>query len=134
VLFQPATDLSAKRESYRLFGDGFTMTEAHMDLYKRSYLGDRGSVTDPRISPLLADDLSDVAPAYVSTAGFDVLRDEGEAYACKLEQAGVPVTLMRTPSLAHSVINVPGICQPAREALVAAANSIRVSLRPHDGQ
>ncbi|WP_319453905.1 MULTISPECIES: alpha/beta hydrolase [unclassified Mycobacterium] len=125
VLFQPVTDLSVKRESYRLFGEGFTMTEDHMDLYKRSYLGDNGSATDPRISPLLADDLSGVAPAYISTAGFDVLRDEGEAYARKLEQAGVPVTLVRTPSLAHSAINVPNNCPPAQEALLAAAEAIR---------
>jgi acetyl esterase len=126
VLFQPVTDLSAKRESHRLFGEGFTMTEAHMDFYKRSYLGDNGSATDPRISPLLADDdLSDAAPAYISTAGFDVLRDEGEAYARKLEQAGVPVTLVRTPSLAHSAINVPNACPPAQDALLAAAEAIR---------
>jgi acetyl esterase len=128
VLFQPATDLSTKRASYRLFGEGFTMTEADMDLYRRSYLGDHGSATDPRISPLLADDLSGVAPAYISTAGFDVLRDEGEVYARRLELAGVPVTLLRTPSLAHSAINVPGICPPARDALLAAAESIRSAL------
>ncbi|MEV0473545.1 alpha/beta hydrolase fold domain-containing protein [Streptomyces prunicolor] len=113
---------------YRLFGEGFTMTEADMDLYRRSYLGDHGSATDPRISPLLADDLSGVAPAYISTAGFDVLRDEGEVYARRLELAGVPVTLLRTPSLAHSAINVPGICPPARDALLAAAESIRSAL------
>ena len=128
VLFQPVTDLSAKRESYRLFGEGFTMTEADMDLYRRSYLGDHGSATDPRISPLLAEDLSGLAPAYISTAGFDVLRDEGEAYAHRLEQAGVPVTLVRTPSLAHSAINVPSICPPARDALLAAAGAIRSAL------
>jgi len=130
VLFQPATDLSTKRASYRLFGEGFTMTEADMDLYRRSYLGDHGSATDPRVSPLLADDLSGVAPAYISTAGFDVLRDEGEVYARRLELAGVPVTLLRTPSLAHSAVNVPGICPPARDALLAAAKSIRSALAP----
>ncbi|MFG2779085.1 alpha/beta hydrolase [Streptomyces prunicolor] len=128
VLFQPVTDLSTKRASYRLFGEGFTMTEADMDFYRRSYLGDHGSATDPRVSPLLADDLSGVAPAYISTAGFDVLRDEGEVYARRLELAGVPVTLVRTPSLAHSAINVPGICPPARDALLAAAESIRSAL------
>ncbi|WP_416962007.1 alpha/beta hydrolase [Streptomyces sp. Agncl-13] len=130
VLFQPATDLSTKRASYRLFGEGFTMTEADMDLYRRSYLGDHGSATDPRVSPLLADDLSGVAPAYISTAGFDVLRDEGEVYARRLELAGVPVTQLRTPSLAHSAVNVPGICPPARDALLAAAEAIRSALAP----
>jgi acetyl esterase len=125
VLFQPVTDLSTRHESYRLFGEGFTMTAADMNLYRRSYLGANGSATDPRISPLLADDLSGVAPAYISTAGFDVLRDEGEAYARKLEQAGVPVTLVRTPSLAHSAINVPNVCPPAQDALLTAAKAIR---------
>lgn len=134
VLFQPVTDLSTRRESYRLFGEGFTMTEADMNLYRRCYLGSTGSSTDPRISPLLADDVSDVAPAYISTAGFDVLRDEGEAYARKLEEAGVPVTLVRTPGLAHSVINAPHTCPPAQDALLAAAKAVRSVLVPgYDG-
>ena len=128
VLFQPCTDLSTKHDSYRLFGQGLTMTEAQVDFYREKYLGTDGSPTDPRISPLLAEDLSGVAPAYISTAGFDVLRDEGEAYARKLEEAGVPVTLARTPSLAHSAINAPGVCPPAREALRAAAQHIHTAL------
>ena len=57
--------------------------------------------TDPRVSPLLAEDLAGLPAAYVAVAGFDVLRDEGEAYARKMAAAGVPVALRRHDQLTH---------------------------------
>lgn len=63
-----------------------------MDWHKDHYLADPEHASDPRVSPLLADDVSGVAPAYVAVAGFDPLRDEGEAHAAKLAAAGVPTT------------------------------------------
>jgi acetyl esterase/lipase len=78
-----------------LFSDGFFLTEADMDWYRGSYLPDESAASDPRASPLLAADLSGLPPAIVLTAGFDVLRDEGEAYARRLRDAGVPVELRR---------------------------------------
>ncbi len=89
LLFYPWLDLSRKRESYRVFGEGFYLTEAELDWYRHQYLTEEADALDPRCSPLLADDLSGVAPAYVATAGFDPLRDEGEEYADRLRAAGV---------------------------------------------
>jgi acetyl esterase len=122
VLIYPVTDLSAKTRSYRLFADGYFLTEAQMDWYRHHYIGSADG-TDPRCSPLLAEDLTGLPPAYVTTAGFDVLRDEGEAYAARLRDAGVPTTLRRHDGLVHGWINAVSIGRSPRRAgdeLVAA--------------
>ena len=68
---------------------------------------------DPRVSPLLAQDISGVASALVVTAEFDVLRDEGEAYAARLEAAGVKVHLMRCPGMVHGFLSSVGLLRRA---------------------
>lgn len=128
LLFMPVTDLSTKHRSYELFGEGLFLTEAQMDWYKERYLPDAESAKDPRVSPLLADDVHDVAPAYVAVAGFDVLRDEGEAYAHKLAAAGVRVALRRHSGLVHSMVNATGVGSGARAALSEAAGALRMGL------
>lgn len=128
LLFMPVTDLTTKRRSYELFSDGFFLTEAQMDWYKSHYLADPADATDPRVSPLLAPDVADVAPAYVAVAGFDVLRDEGEAYALKLREAGVWVKLRRHEGLTHGLINATGVGAAARRALAEAAHELRDGL------
>ena len=128
LLFMPVTDLSTKHRSYELFGEGLFLTEAQMDWYKERYLPEIPSAEDPRVSPLLADDVHDVAPAYVAVAGFDVLRDEGEAYAHKLAAVGVPVALRRHSGLVHSMVNATGVGSGARAALLEAAGALRMGL------
>jgi acetyl esterase len=128
LLFYPWLDLSRKRESYRLFGEGFYLTDAELDWYRHHYVTEEADVLDPRCSPLLADDLSGVAPAYVATAGFDPLRDEGEQYADRLRAAGVPVALRRHNDLIHAFVNAIGIGRVGREALLEAAGALRVGL------
>jgi acetyl esterase len=77
------------------------------------------------VSPLLLDDLSGLPPAYVTTAGFDVLRDEGEAYARRLEEAGVPTTLRRHAGLVHGWVNAVSLGRSPRRA----ADELVVALR-----
>jgi len=125
----PVTDLSAKHPSYRLFPDGFFLTEAQMDWYRGHYLPDEAAARDPRASPLLADDLSGLPPAYVVTAGFDPLRDEGEAFARKLEAAGTPVTLRRHAGLIHGFVNMLSLASVARTAMQEAATALGRGLR-----
>lgn len=120
ILFCPVTDLSRKHRSYELFADGFFLTEAQMDWYAAQYLGDSGRRDDPLVSPLLADDVSGLAPAYVAVSGFDVLRDEGVAYARKLEAAGVPTTLVTHADQIHGFFNACGALRDARTAVADA--------------
>jgi acetyl esterase len=128
LLVYPVTDLSRKQPSYRLFADGFFLTEREMDWYRGHYLPDEAAARDPRASPLLAADLAGLPPAMVLTAGFDVLRDEGEAYARRLEAAGVPVRLRRHAGLIHGFANATGANRAARAAIAEAADWLRATL------
>ena len=124
MLLQPVTDLSSKHPSYPLFRSGFFLTEAQMDWYKQQYLNHPDEALDPRVSPLLASDLSGLCPAYVAVSGFDPLRDEGEAYAARLQAAGVPTVLRRFPGHTHGIINATGIGYVAREMLLEIAGAL----------
>jgi acetyl esterase/lipase len=128
LMLYPATDFSMKRRSYQLFREGFLLTESDTDWYRDHYLPDAEAARDPRASPLLADDLSGIAPAYIATAGFDVLRDEGEEYATRLRDAGVPVALRRHRGLVHGFGNMTGIGTTGRAAMLEAAGALRVGL------
>jgi acetyl esterase/lipase len=128
LVIYPATDFSEKRRSVKLFSEGFLLTESDMDWYTAHYLADEQAALDPRASPLLAEDLSGVPPAYVVTAGFDPLRDEGEAYALRLREAGVPVALRRHRGLVHGFANMTGVGRTGRGAMLEAAGALRVGV------
>ena len=128
LLLYPWLDLSSKRDSYRLFREGFYLTESDLDWYRDRYLADPADARDPRCSPILADALRGVAPAYVATAGFDPLRDEGEEYARRLRDAGVAVALRRHRGLFHGFFNSVAIGRAGREAMIEAAGALRLGL------
>lgn len=128
LLIVPATDLAGHHRSHDLFATGFFLTRANMDWYKDLYLPPGVDRTDPRASPLLADDLSGLPPAHVAVAGFDPLRDEGEAYAARLQEAGVPVTLRRHRSAVHPFINIP-VTRMGRAAMSEVVDALRHGLR-----
>jgi acetyl esterase len=127
LLIYPATDAPGEeRASKRLFGRGYFLARTDCDAFFSHYTdgtGARGD--DPRLSPLRAGDLGGLAPAFVVTAGFDYLRDEGEAYARRLQEAGSPVLSRRFPSLAHGFVNMTGVCPAAAAALVGIARQWR---------
>jgi acetyl esterase len=122
------TDLSTKYPSYRLFSDGFFLTEADMDWYRGNYLPDESAAHDPRASPLRASDVSGLPPAVVLTAGFDVLRDEGEAYAKRLLGAGVPTELRRSAGQIHGFANAASVSPGAAVPLHDGARLFRAAL------
>ncbi|MGO9750086.1 MAG: alpha/beta hydrolase [Solirubrobacteraceae bacterium] len=128
LLLYPWLDLSSKRQSYRLFGNGFYLTESDLDWYKSHYLIDPGDAVDARCSPLLSEDLADVPPGYIATAGFDPLRDEGEEYAVRLRGAGVPAAVRRHPDLIHGFFNTVAIGHVARAAVLEAADALQLAL------
>ncbi|HUE26395.1 MAG TPA: alpha/beta hydrolase [Solirubrobacteraceae bacterium] len=128
LLFYPWVDLSRKRRSYQLFGDGFYLTESDLEWDKQHYVASPSDALDPRCSPALADDLAGVTPAYVVTAGFDPLRDEGEEYGARLHAAGARVVVRRHPGLIHGFVNTSQMGHSAREALLEAAGALRFAL------
>ena len=128
LLFYPWLDLSMKRASYRLFGEGFFLTEADLDWYRAHYIASDADAHDPRCSPLVADDWAGAAPAYIATAGFDPLRDEGEAFAARLREAGVRAVVRRHRGLVHAFVNTVGMGHASREALLEAAGALRTGL------
>ncbi len=126
VLIYPAVDFTGRRRSRELFGEGFLLSNAEMDWFETNYLGPEWEhASDPRASPLLADDLSGLAPALVVTAAFDPLRDEGEEYARALQAAGTAATLRRFPGLIHAFIGATGVSRTCRDAVVEIAGATR---------
>lgn len=128
LLIYPWLDLTTRRRSYDLFGDGFFLTSEMLDWYRDHLLGGDGDPSDPRCSPAVAGDLTGLAPAIVVTAGFDPLRDEGEDYARAMRAAGVPVVLRRFESLYHGFLNAAGVNRAARAAIVEVAGMLRAGL------
>lgn len=127
LLIYPATD-AIGGASRHTFAAGFLLTKGDMDWFERHYLGDSGAGEDPRVSVLRAGDLAGLPPAYVATAGFDPLRDEGEAYAERLRAAGVRVALRRHPRLVHGFANLTAVSRSSRAAMLEAAGALRMAL------
>jgi acetyl esterase len=130
LLIYPVTDSAGELPSRRLFAEGFMLTKEDMDLFEGHYLPPGTDVHDPRVSILEIEDLSGLPPAYVATAGFDPLRDEGEAYALRMRAAGAQVALRRHPGLIHGFANDTAISRTARGAMLEAAGALRMGLAP----
>jgi acetyl esterase len=112
----PVTDLTMSQPSIDTNGTGYMLTRESISQYVDYYLGAEGDPKHPYASPLLADDLSGLPPALVMTAEFDPLRDEGEAFARRLQKAGVPTTLRRWDGQIHGSQNMAAIIpEAARE-------------------
>ncbi len=127
LLVYPATDLTNSHPSHEENGEGYLLTHDHMVWFAGHYLGDHDR-TDPRVSPLFVDDVSGVAPAFVLTAEFDPLRDEGEAYAAKLRDAGVDAEVTRYDGMIHAFFQLNGAIEKANVALDDAAAALTRAL------
>jgi len=102
LLAYPPTNISTlETASYRDFARGHGLGKSHVKWYRKQYLENAEDSKNPYASPLLADDLSNLPPALVLTGEFDVLRDEGEAYAKRLKQEGVPARYIRYATMGH---------------------------------
>jgi acetyl esterase len=128
LLLYPITNFAGDTRSLNLFADGFFLRRWDMEFCHGKYIGDSGlDPTDPRVSPLLADDLSGLPPAILITAGFDPLRDEGRQYAEALRAAGNVVDAREYGSLIHSFPNFFGLGGGS----LAATKEIISALRAH---
>jgi acetyl esterase len=106
LLFYPVTDANFDTGSYQQFGEGYYLRRDGMQWFWDQYTTDEDNRNEITASPLRAslEQLGDLPPAMVINGEADVLRDEGEAYANKLRQAGVPVTAIRHQGMIHDFV------------------------------
>jgi acetyl esterase/lipase len=125
LLIYPVTDHRYDTLSYRDNADGYLLTKQAMVWFWNHYLAAERDGENPYASPLRAGDLKGLPPAMVVTAEFDPLRDEGEAYAARLREAGVPVKHRRYDGIIHGFFMMTGFFPEAVEAVGEAAAEIR---------
>lgn len=126
ALIYPCVDATRiDRASHLAFGRGYGLSIADIKECLRSYVAAGTDLSHPDLSPLHADDLSGLAPAHVITAGFDILRDEGAAYAEALQKAGVTVTHENDSAMPHGFITMTRLCREAESHIVEIAARIR---------
>ena len=123
----PVTDAGRIGGSRDLFAEGFGLRTADIEVFERYYLPDGLDVIRPT-GLLEVDDLAIMPPCYVSTAGFDPLRDEGEELADALRRVGVPVVARRFSGLVHGYAGFAGLVPAARDAVLDAASALRAGL------
>ena len=104
-LIYPVTDKDYSRPSYAENGAGYGLSYASMVYFWDCYLSSEADASNPYVAPMLAEDLSGLPPAFVLTCEYDPLRDEGEAYAARLREAGVPTKLTRYDGMIHAFFN-----------------------------
>ncbi|MDQ2727096.1 MAG: alpha/beta hydrolase [Actinomycetota bacterium] len=129
LLVYPVVDHLASFPSVNENGEGYLLTADAMAWFSSHYAG-RADIDDrdPMMSPIYAADLAGLPPALVITAEFDPLRDEGEAYAMRLRQAGVPVQTTRYDGMIHGFFTMTKITPRAREAAGEAVGALRMAL------
>ncbi|MEV2255079.1 alpha/beta hydrolase [Streptomyces sp. NPDC050147] len=132
VLFYPVTDASFDTGSYRQFAEGYFLRRDGMQWFWDQYTTDESERAQITASPLRAttEQLTGLPPALVITGEADVLRDEGEAYANKLRQAGVPVTAVRFQGVIHDFVMLNALrdTHAAETAIALAVSTLRSTL------
>lgn len=127
LLIYPATDQRAGHDSHQRNGTGYMLTNDLMTWFRNHYL-DASDHADWRASPLLASNHADLPPAFVLTAGYDPLVDEGKAYADALQSAGVEVSYQCFDEQIHGFITMGKVIDQANEAVSACANALSAAL------
>lgn len=107
ILIYPCTDGTLSHPSIEQFAEGYFLTKKLMQWFLNHYIPSPQAVYDPYVSPLFAEDLSDLPPTWLATAAFDPLRDEGRAYAKKLTIAGNKVIHKEYPGMIHGFFALP---------------------------
>jgi acetyl esterase len=130
ALIYPATEHGWDTGSARRNAEGYLLQRESMRWFWNHYIPDKSVVDDWRVSPLRAADHSNLPPAFIATAEFDPLRDDGLAYADKLRDAGVPVTYNEYAGMIHGFYWMQGVADGARRLHAALARAVREVLQP----
>jgi acetyl esterase len=128
LMIYPVTDCAFDTPSYRENAEGYFLTTGMMRWFWEKYLANPAQAGEAYASPLRAQDVANLPPGLCITAGYDPLRDEGEAYAERLRKAGVDVRTTRYAGMFHGFLSMTGQLDKAREALAEAATALRAAL------
>lgn len=126
VLIYPTVDARLTHPSIDTYASGYFLTKPLMQWFVNHYTNEEEDIYNPLMSPLLTDDLSGLPPAFVCTAAYDPLKDEGVAYAERLQAAGNQVVFKEYPHVIHGFFNMPRISKESLEA----HQDVRAFLRP----
>jgi len=129
LLIYPAVDFrsDAGYPSMTDNAQGYLLDKQAMDWFRDHYLRDEADRTNVQASPMLASDLRGLPPALVITADYDPLRDEGEVYAQRLQEAGVPVTVRRYPGMIHGFFGMTALFDRAKDAQAEAVTALQAA-------
>jgi acetyl esterase len=127
LLIYPATDQRCGFASHERNGDGFLLTRQSIEYFRGHYLPRKDDWLDWRASPLLAKSLAGLPPAYVVTAGFDPLVDEGRAYAERLATEGNEIAYREYPDMVHGFILFGGVLDTANAAVAECCTRLRAA-------
>jgi acetyl esterase len=130
ILVYPVTDCDFERPSYRQYGEGYLLTRDGMRWYWDQYAPDPAARVQPYAAPFRAASLGGLPAALVITAECDPLRDEGEAYARRLAEAGVPVTQTRYPGMVHTFFRLGHVVDAGRAAVAEVAGALGKAWAP----
>ncbi len=128
LLVYPVTDAACDTPSYSENGEGYFLTRQAMQWFWNHYIQRTSDRFHPHASPLRAKDFSRLPPALVITAEFDPLRDEGELYARRMQEAGVPVQLIRFSGMIHGFFTMAAAIDQGKKAIQQAAAAVRAAL------
>ena len=125
LLIYPNTDAAQTAGSYRRYAEGYGLTASAMKWFRDHYIRSEADIADWRVSPLRAESVAGAAPAFVITAGYDILVDEGLAYVERLKQEGVRVALRHWPGQIHGFMSMGRYIPVARQAVEEAVEAWR---------
>ena len=125
LLVYPMADRNFDTESYEQNAEGYSLTRDSMRWFWNHYLQSDVDASNPYAAPLQANDLKGLPPALVITAEYDPLRDDGEAYAHRLQTAGVPTVYSRYEGVMHGFFGMPGVIDKGDQAIGEASESLK---------
>ncbi|WP_085507235.1 alpha/beta hydrolase [Thalassobacillus devorans] len=125
LLIYPVTHHSYETKSYKDNADGYLLTKDSMEWFWDHYLRTESDGRHPYASPLLAENLNGLPPALVVTAGYDPLRDEGQAYAKRLTEAGVAVEAKCYVGMIHGFFWMPGVLEQGKQCIDQASSALK---------
>jgi acetyl esterase len=125
LLIYPGADMRMKHPSIKRNGEGYLLTEKVMAYFRGHYVPREADWLDWRVSPLLAKSLKGLPPAFLLTAGFDPLVDEGKEYAERMQKEGVQVEYKNYPDMVHGFVTMGRVLDTANAALADCARALK---------